>query len=256
MMIFAITAMVLVTFAVLAWINRPRIAGRRVLFRTEPDRPQPFGDAMTWIAVGTTRTEAVLSALGVKRARPSNWASGVATVYDPEFASDRVFIAPPVNGWTLIAGTTLPRVTDLGSDDRAAQILRALSQTFGSCQLFSAEVVPGGFAWAQAEGGSIVRAEVVEHGRSSLTYGRRERDEDALRKDLFELDGMYDRRGDFGSGLVFLPTSAFVFALAGHWSVDPTRLGSRAVASVPKPGWIVRWSGGAAKAVTSRRAAA
>ncbi len=237
-MIPIIAGLLAVTLGLLAWMYRPRSAVRRIVYRAEPDRPQPFGDAMTWIALGTTRTDAVVAALNASKARPANWASGLATTYDPELNRSRVFVAPPVNGWTLVVGPGLPVPRSVHVEDSGANLLRRLSREFGTAQVFSAETTAGHLGWASAEGGTITRASYAAEGQFLIDEGARDRDEAALRKDLFELDGMYDRRGDFGSGLVFLPTSAFIFAIAGCWSLDPTRLGARSVAMMDRAGFV------------------
>ncbi|MEO1793756.1 MAG: hypothetical protein AAFU50_04000 [Pseudomonadota bacterium] len=256
-MIPIIVGMVAVTLALLAWMYRPRGAERRVVYRTEPDRPQPFGEGMTWIALGTTRTDAVLKSFRFAKAKPANWASGVATIYDPALGTGRVYISPPVNGWTLVAGQGLTPPKSASVQDDSANLLRRLSRDFGTAQMFSAEATEGCFGWATAEDGEIARLSYAADGAFVTDDGARDRDEAALRKDLFELDGMYDRRGDFGSGLIFLPTSAFIFAIAGCWSLDPTRLGARSVAMIKRPGYVARITDAAVEPNTrvSRRAA-
>jgi hypothetical protein len=103
----------------------------------------------SWMAIRTRDMVAVQIALGLRDAAPCSWAEGLVS-------SRKLFIAPPVNGWTLVFGSGLP---DPGDDvDAAFRLLRELSRKLGHVQFFQAEPLLQHHAWVLAEFGRVVRA--------------------------------------------------------------------------------------------------
>lgn len=103
----------------------------------------------SWLAIRCRDIVSVQSALGLRNARPCSWAEGLT-------ADRMLFIAPPVNGWTLVFGAGLP---DPGEDvDAAFRLLRELSRRLGQVQFFQADPLLQHHAWVLAEFGRIVRA--------------------------------------------------------------------------------------------------
>lgn len=102
-----------------------------------------------WLAIRSRDTAAIQSALSLNNPAPCSWVEGLA-------AAQKLFIAPPVNGWTLVFGSALP---DPGDDvDVTYRFLRELSRKLGQVQLFQADPLLQHHAWALVESGRIVRA--------------------------------------------------------------------------------------------------
>jgi hypothetical protein len=111
--------------------------------------PPPTRRPSSWLAIRSRDMVAVQIALGLRNAKPCSWSEGLMT-------ARRLFIAPPVNGWTLVFGSGLP---DPGEDvDATFRFLRELSRKLGHVQFFQAESLLQHHAWVMAEFGRIVRA--------------------------------------------------------------------------------------------------
>ena len=91
-MFFIITALIMMTVAIAALMLAPHLEERRVVFDCVPDQPCGFGTDMAWIAVRSLNPMAVMSALGIAAAEPSNWDSGIGTIYDSVLGQRRVFV--------------------------------------------------------------------------------------------------------------------------------------------------------------------
>jgi hypothetical protein len=77
-------------------------------FDQTPDKPQPFGFKVNWLALKTSDPLAVVDALDLKETTPANWESGLAVVYEYD---PWIFVSPPVGGWVLAVGVSLPYPT-------------------------------------------------------------------------------------------------------------------------------------------------
>src|SRR5829696_18576 len=55
----------------------------------------------TWLAIRSRNVHTVQSALGLHNAQPCTWLEGLA-------GEQKLFIAPPINGWILVVGSDLP----------------------------------------------------------------------------------------------------------------------------------------------------
>src|SRR5258708_17046432 len=80
-----------------------------------PDKPKGFGFKVLWFAVKASNPASVFNALEFGETTPANWASGLATVYGDQW----VFASPPVSGWILVVGLSLPYPTVETHDDSA-----------------------------------------------------------------------------------------------------------------------------------------
>lgn len=219
-----IVILVGVTVAVIARVLAPRLSNRSVVFAITPDRPKPFGYRMSWLAVKTTDTAAVLDALALRDAVPANWNSGIGTVYADRLSDDYVFVTPPVKGWTLIAGVALPHPVGPAFADKLTPMLLALSQTFGDVQYFAAFPIIDFFGWARVYKGRMVRAFVIGDDGVIWDRGRLTPDEKALGLRWFDLRGIKGRIGDAGGAIVLYPTEQQVLRMASAWSCNPLRL--------------------------------
>ena len=68
----------------------------------KPDKPVSFGYKCAWYAMRTNDTDAVVAALRLDGVVASTWKEGVKAAY-----AGRVFVTPPLGGWTLTAGWCL-----------------------------------------------------------------------------------------------------------------------------------------------------
>jgi hypothetical protein len=160
-------------------------------------RPMAFGPKTGWIAVSGASVEAVTAALGLRKARSMPWDEGVEAAYD-----EGVFVCPPISGWVLAAGAdVLLREVDI------AEISRQLGTRV---QIFRTHRVPENHEWALADGGKVLR-------------WLRHRGESGEHQQFGEPTEIERSLSVIGSDAVI--GEGDVFAVAGAWSLDPTRLG-------------------------------
>ncbi|MCG7214532.1 hypothetical protein [Paenibacillus mucilaginosus] len=180
-----------------------------------PDRPMPFGYKSQWYAVRTTDARAVADAFGLQELAPCSWESGLRRSH--ELSS--VFVTPPLGGWTLVVGWSLP---DLSSPQEEAgsvtSLLRELSRTFGEAHYYATHRVVEYHAWAKAAGGELVRAYgyVGESDEVLLDVGERTPEERTLGL-MFAEPAEPSDRGEGGGR----PAEEDVLVAAGAWSVNP-----------------------------------
>lgn len=225
-----IAVLIVATIAIAWLVLAPAIAERHVVFDNDPDQPCGFGPDMSWIAIKANDGAAVAAALGVIDPIPSNWDSGVGTVYDAAFGENRVFISPPVENWIFVAGSCLPHPHGRAFADKCTPLLLNLSERFGEVQYFASYPELDIFAWAKVVSGRTVRAFAIGDDGIVWSKGRTTREERLLGLKLFELRGVRGRKGDAGGELLMHPTQEHVMRLAGHWSINPTTLDSVSVA--------------------------
>jgi hypothetical protein len=223
--IAAVLFFTMLTVAIAATRLAPRIHGGRLLFDREPDPPHAFGYQMSWLAIRTRDTGAVLDALGVRAsAEPANWRSGLGVVYDPLEGGSRLFIAPPVNGWTLVASQALPNPASRRFIDKTLPLLAGLGDRFVEVQYFASYPDLDFYAWARVIDGRLVRAFAINDEGVVWNRGRPTKEEASLGLKRFELRGVRGRKDDVGDEIVLYPTEAHMMQLALKWSLDPTRL--------------------------------
>lgn len=137
-------------------------------FDQRPDAPRPFGFKISWFAVKASDPTSVLDALEFSETAPTNWASGLAAAYgDPQNSDSWVFASPPVGGWILMAGSSLPYPThethhDIGR--RFDELFYRLMNRFDDVHFFGSHRVVEFAAWARA---------LKASGRASLLISER-----------------------------------------------------------------------------------
>ncbi len=225
-MIFTVAILVGLTIAAVALVLVPATATRRVVFDVRPDRPAAFGYSMSWLALKTEDTAAVVEALGLEDKAAANWSSGIGTVYDAYLGERRVFVSPPVEGWTFIVGLSLPHPLPGAFVDKWHPLVDELSRRFREAQFYMTYPAIDFYAWSRVVEGRIVRAFAIGDSGIVLSHGRTTKEEKALGMRHYELRGVRGRSGDAGGELVIYPTEDHIVQLAGKWSVDPTRLGA------------------------------
>jgi hypothetical protein len=107
--------------------------------------------AATWLAIRSGNLMAVQTALSLHNPKPCSLADGLSN------GSERgLFISPPVSGWILVIGPSLP---DPFEDvDICYRFLAELSRKLGHVQFFSANPLFNHHAWARLESGNVHRA--------------------------------------------------------------------------------------------------
>ena len=229
-MLFIVILLTLATVAVAAVHLAPQMATGRIVFDVQPDRPAGFGYRMTWLAIRTRDTSAVIDALQLTSPQSANWSTGLGSVYDRELGEAHVFVSPPVNGWTFVAGLPLPAPVSRRFIDKCTPLLIDLGQTFIEVQYFSSMPLIDYFAWARMIEGRVVRAFAIGDEGVIWNKGKPTKEEKAMGLKLFEFRGLRGRRGDAGGEIVLYPTEDHLMELAGKWSLDPTGLGKQALA--------------------------
>lgn len=216
--------MTMLTVAIVAIRLAPQMAEGRLVFDHAPDPPQPFGYKMAWLAIRTRDTGAVIEQLGLSEAGVANWSSGLGTVYDTALGAGHVFVSPPVNGWTLVAGHALPSPLSRRFVDKSIPLLHDLSNRFVEVQYFASYPHIDFFAWARVIDGRMIRAFAINDEGVVWNKGRPTKEEKAMGLKLFDVRGVRGRKGDAGNEIVMYPTEQHMMQLALKWSLDPTRL--------------------------------
>ncbi len=182
-----------------------------------------------WLAIPGTNTQAIGHALQLSNPKLCPWAEGVAASEE-----GRIFIAAPVQGWTLVVGAALP--TPEEDADLLFHFLVQLSQSLGEVQYFRHQPALSHHAWVHARGGHIVRA-YAWAGETLWNQGNPTPAESRLRL----------RCHPYGSALEELPFTELaalahnterVPALAARWGVDPA---AHALRARRQPGLLGEW---------------
>jgi len=225
-------------------------------FDQTPDKPEPFGFKISWFAVKASNPALVLDALELGEATPANWASGLEAAYGQSHKDDPwIFISPPVSGWVLVVGFSLPYPTiethhDIGK--RFDVLFSRLMQRFDDVQFFGSYRVVGFVAWGRALRGKPIRifafadtvlANVGEQTPEEAKLGfpdlsglspsdaedrifKIAEQQDAEEAALIAsgLSGREARARLRQDGRHAFVSETDVVKLAGLWSVDPTQL--------------------------------
>jgi len=210
---------------VVHFVRSGRLARQRDLQRHRllpRNLPTPlFALPSRWLVVRTTNPQAVQSALGLLKPRPCSWEEGLSAAHD-----QKLFISPPVDGWILVVGSSLPEpARDV---DKCFHFIRALSQKLGLVQFFSADRALRHHAWVQADQGHIQRA-YAWADKTLWNQGRMTKPEAELRLKCYDY-GDCAERTYFSEADPAAFNTERVALLAARWSMDPASLGAR----VPK----------------------
>jgi hypothetical protein len=223
-------------------------------FDQTPDKPKGFGFKVLWFAVKAGDPASVLNVLEFGETTPANWASGLATVYGDQW----VFASPPVSGWILVVGLSLPYPTNETHHDigkRFDVLFSRLMQRFDDVQFFGSHRVSDFVAWACAVKGEPMRTfawsgctgevlanfgeqtpEEAKLGIINLTglspsdavdrifkiVGEQQDETDALVASGLSLREALARVRQNGRG--DFPSETDVVEIAALWSLDPSRL--------------------------------
>jgi hypothetical protein len=222
--LFVVIAMTVLTVVIATMHLAPQIAPGRIVYGLTPDKPTGFGYRMSWLAIRTRDIGAVIEALRLSEPQAANWSTGLGTVYHRDLGEAHVFVTPPINGWTLVAGLPLPAPASRRFVDKCTPLMIELGGTFVEAQFFSSMPSIDYFAWSRMIDGRVVRAFAIGDEGVIWNKGRPTKEEKAMGLKLFEFRGLRGRRGDFGGEIVLYPTEDHLMELAAKWSIDPTRL--------------------------------
>jgi len=165
-----------------------------------------------WLAVKSRNLRAVQVALGLHNAKPCSWLEGLA-------AGEKLFIGPPVKGWILVMGASVPDPLD--DVDVCFRFVLQLSRKLGEVQLFSTSRVLHYHAWVRVNRGRVERA-YAWAGRTLWKQGSLTSAEKELNVKCFDYAEMADRA--FGEPDVIAANMDKVPLLAARWSLDPARI--------------------------------
>lgn len=223
-MILCVTFLVVATVAIAALCVAPRMRRGNVIQRLSPDRPHPFGYDMSWIAIRTRDTEAVLDALAVEGETAANWNSGIGTIYDSRLGSEHVFVSPPVGAWTFVVGVALPHPVGADYVDKCTPLLSRLAASFAEVQYFFSYPALDFYSWVRFKAGRLERALASTDRGIVWSKGRLTAAERELGLKHFDIHGLSGRSGDAGGVILMSPTEDHVMGVARLWSLDPTGL--------------------------------
>jgi len=177
-----------------------------------------------WLAIRSGNVTAVQQSLGLANPQQCSWAEGFSVSN-----GQRLFIAPPVQGWILVVGPALPVPED--DIDRCFHFITQLSRKLGHVQFFSRNRALEHHAWVRAQTGRIERA-YAWAGETLWNQG-------ALTDDEVALD---TRCQPYGQSVLELDyrdldrltiNTENVPRLAARWSLDPASLPGSLLAVEP-----------------------
>jgi len=200
-------------------LERPGSAAEFSRFSLVPFNPLQVKPPARWLAIRSRDTQAVQVALRLNNPQPCSWAEGV-------FSARKLFIAPPINGWTLVFGAGLPIPDD--DVDVCYRFLRELSQKLGQVQFFQTDPILQHHAWAQLESGRVVRA-YAWAGATLWNQGVKTSAEIAVGMNCFGY-GENPGSDDWVLADHLVANVDKVPQLAQRWSLDPAEINLRYVA--------------------------
>ncbi|HMJ66007.1 MAG TPA: hypothetical protein VK615_11710 [Candidatus Binatia bacterium] len=171
-----------------------------------------------WLAIRSGNPYVVQAALGLYKPTPCSWEEGLTAATD-----QKLFISPPVNGWVLVFGASLPDPAD--DVDRCFRFVLDVSRKLGQVQFFSYNRVVNYHAWVQADQGRILRA-YAWAGKTLWNQGILTRAEADLGLACFNYTESPSRH-NFSQSDPLSANTERVPLLAARWSIDPAAIDTR-----------------------------
>ncbi|MDX1953264.1 MAG: hypothetical protein SFY81_13870 [Verrucomicrobiota bacterium] len=171
-----------------------------------------FERPVRWLTIRHQNVAAVQRALGLHKAALCGWTEAIAHLGDR-----RLFISPPIKGWILVVGQSLPDPAD--DPDRCFHFITRLSRELGRVQYFSYNRAVNHHCWVKADAGVIHRA-YAWAGETVWNQGELTSAERNLGLKCY----------DYGESPLVFPFTAReshfangdkVVLLASQWSIDP-----------------------------------
>lgn len=215
---------VLFIFSAIRWARQRREASEQFshlnfspgFFVKASFRTSLFDQPCRWLAIKGHHPSTVQAALHLHAPMPCSWEEGLI-----EARERKLFISPPVAGWILVVGSSLPDPTE--DVDECYHFLTNLSRKLGQVQFFSTNRVLNHHAWALIDKGRIFRA-YAWGGETLWNQGQPTAAEKDLKLTCF----------DYGSGAIGFEQKDVVAlnaervpTLASRWSIDPTSIDER-----------------------------
>ncbi|WP_276975780.1 hypothetical protein [Flavobacterium filum] len=188
-----------------------------------PDSAVSFGYKCVWFAVKTDKKNKLAEILKLKNLSECNWKVGIDKAYN-----GAVFITPAIDGWTLVCGWGLPHGDSKEGIEEVKFILQALSKEFGDAQYFSTHRVTAYHCWMKATNGQVVRVYsfLGESGENLAIEGKPTKFEQTLKLVNTFSDEAKNEEYFEGEDLDW-PDEELLMQVAGHWSIDPTKIEER-----------------------------
>jgi hypothetical protein len=214
----------IVTLTIAGYINRRRVSAQKEnsIAADEPGalpsqyHPNAFESPCRWVAIRTTNTAGVQTALHLHNATPCSWMEGISKLSD-----HNLFISPPISGWTLVIGQGLPDPCE--DSDECFHFMRRLSRAFGHVQFFSSNRAVNHHAWVRAERGQVIRA-YAWAGEVLWNQGAKSQAEIDLGMKCFDYwEGNESLLLASSNDSLYANSDKVIF-LAASWSLDPTSI--------------------------------
>jgi hypothetical protein len=171
-----------------------------------------------WLAIRSGNPYVVQAALGLSKPTPCSWEEGLTAATE-----QRLFISPPVQGWVLVFGSSLP---DPAEDvDRCFRFVLEVTRKLGQVQFFSYNRVVNYHGWVQADQGKILRA-YAWAGKTLWNQGTLTSAEAELGLVCFDY-AESPRRHAYGQSDPLGANTDRVPLLAARWSIDPAAIDTR-----------------------------
>ncbi|MEU6276562.1 hypothetical protein ABZ871_29740 [Streptomyces populi] len=180
-----------------------------------------MGYKTSWLAVPGASSGEVADALGLVGRVPMDWETGTEAAY-----TRGVFVASPVDGWTLAHGRIhLDYGRDDGDGPALLDWLGSLGGRFGDLQYFSTDRIGEYHAWARVEAGRVTRAYCYCGctGDVPVRFGEPTEIERRLGVGLRGLEEVRDDWGDaeWDDWHAAMPDEQNVMAIARNWGICP-----------------------------------
>jgi hypothetical protein len=199
--------------------NRPPARKRAELLARERRLHAPvFNLPSRWLAIRSGNPQLVQAALGLNNPKPCSWEEGLSAAHE-----QKLFISPPIRGWVLVMGSSLPEPND--DVDKCFRFIVELSRKLGQVQFFSLNRAVNHHAWVHAEQGVIQRA-YAWSGKTLWNQGTLTRAEIELVMKCYGY-GEGEERVDYGRPDPAVLNTERLPLLASRWSLDPTSLDAR-----------------------------
>jgi hypothetical protein len=205
-------------------LRKGRLAERNGLFNIEGlgrDRRSAsalLGLPNRWLAIRSGNPYVVQAALGLYKPTPCSWEEGLCAA-----SEQKLFISPPVNGWVLVFGSSLPDPAD--DVDKCFKFVLEVTRKLGQVQFFSYNRVVSYHAWVQADQGRILRA-YSWAGKTLWNQGTPTRAESELGLVCYDYSETAPRQA-FSQHDPLATNTDRVSLLAARWSIDPAAIDAR-----------------------------
>lgn len=179
-------------------------------------RESLFEQPCRWLAIKCSDPASIQSVLHLNAPMPCSWEEGLIEARD-----HKLFISPPVGGWILVVGSSLPDPTE--DVDQCYRFLTGLSRKLGHVQFFSTNRFVNHHAWALIDKGRVFRA-YAWAGETLWNQGPMTAAEKDLKLSCFEYAA---GRSNFDQKESIMLNTERVPQLASRWSLDPSSIDER-----------------------------